>query len=89
MALLDGAHTTKFGHPTPTAVRLAPKKGKAILVSGHDLEVRGRARAAQHLPVCPFRKTSSTSSRPEQGMGGRHGVHQLARHAHLCTRNST
>ena len=37
MELLDGAHTSTFGHPTPTAVRVEPRKGKAIVVSGHDL----------------------------------------------------
>lgn len=45
MALLDGAHTGRFGHPVPTPVRITPVKGKAILVSGHDLQVgRGRGR---------------------------------------------
>jgi hydroxylamine reductase len=38
MELLDAGHTGRFGHPEPTAVALGPKKGKAILVSGHDLE---------------------------------------------------
>jgi hydroxylamine reductase len=37
MELLDSAHTTTFGNPVPTAVRITPLKGKAILVSGHDL----------------------------------------------------
>jgi hydroxylamine reductase len=37
MGLLDEAHTTRFGHPEVTAVRMTPRKGKAILVSGHDL----------------------------------------------------
>jgi len=37
MALLDGANTGTYGHPEPTQVRLEPRKGKAILVSGHDL----------------------------------------------------
>ena len=37
MELLDAAHTERFGHPTPTRVAIGPKKGKAILVSGHDL----------------------------------------------------
>ena len=37
MQLLDKAHRDAFGHPQPTAVRLHPRKGKAILVSGHDL----------------------------------------------------
>jgi hydroxylamine reductase len=34
---LDNAHVETFGTPTPTQVRLHPKQGKAILVSGHDL----------------------------------------------------
>ena len=37
MELLDGANTGEFGSPTPTAVRITPTAGKAILVSGHDL----------------------------------------------------
>jgi hydroxylamine reductase len=38
MGLLDDANTGTYGHPEPTAVRITPKKGKAILVSGHDLK---------------------------------------------------
>jgi hydroxylamine reductase len=37
MELLDAGNTERFGHPTPTKVPLGHKKGKAILVSGHDL----------------------------------------------------
>lgn len=37
MELLDAANTGTYGHPVPTAVPLGAKKGKAILVSGHDL----------------------------------------------------
>ncbi len=37
MALLDEGGTSTFGHPVPTAVRTTPVKGKAILVSGHDM----------------------------------------------------
>jgi len=37
MELLDKANTDTFGHPAPTPVRLHPRKGPAILVSGHDL----------------------------------------------------
>ena len=37
MEMLDAAHTGTFGHPVPTPVRVEPLKGKAILVSGHDL----------------------------------------------------
>jgi len=37
MALLDAANTGAYGHPEPTQVRVTPRKGKAIVVSGHDL----------------------------------------------------
>ncbi|MEN2997320.1 MAG: hydroxylamine reductase [Acetomicrobium sp.] len=37
MELLDEANTEAYGHPEPTKVRVTPVKGKAILVSGHDL----------------------------------------------------
>jgi hydroxylamine reductase len=36
--LLDTANTGTYGHPVPTKVPLGFKKGKAILVSGHDLK---------------------------------------------------
>jgi len=38
MELLDAANTGAYGHPVPTSVPLGTKKGKAILVSGHDLK---------------------------------------------------
>ncbi len=38
MELLDAGNTGLFGHPVPTEVPLGHKKGKAILVSGHDLK---------------------------------------------------
>ncbi len=37
MEMLDTAHRSHFGDPEPTQVRIEPVKGKAILVSGHDL----------------------------------------------------
>jgi hydroxylamine reductase len=37
MELLDAANTGAYGHPVPTQVRVEPIKGKAIVVSGHDL----------------------------------------------------
>ncbi len=37
MELLDAGNTNAYGHPVPTEVPLGVKKGKAILVSGHDL----------------------------------------------------
>jgi len=38
MELLDKANTETYGHPEPTVVSVRPIKGKAILVSGHDLK---------------------------------------------------
>ena len=38
MELLDAANTGTYGHPEPTKVRITPVKGKAIVVSGHDLK---------------------------------------------------
>lgn len=38
MEVLDKANTGTFGNPVPTVVPLSAKKGKAILVSGHDLK---------------------------------------------------
>ncbi len=38
MELLDAANTEAYGNPVPTKVPLSAKKGKAILVSGHDLK---------------------------------------------------
>ena len=38
MGLLDTANTGAYGHPVPTKVRVEPLKGKAILISGHDLK---------------------------------------------------
>ncbi len=38
MGLLDSANTGAYGDPSPTGVRVTPVKGKAIVVSGHDLK---------------------------------------------------
>jgi hydroxylamine reductase len=38
MELLDAGNTGAYGHPIPTRVPLGAKKGKALLVSGHDLK---------------------------------------------------
>ncbi len=38
MEILDAGNTGAYGHPVPTSVPLGAKKGKAILVSGHDLK---------------------------------------------------
>lgn len=37
MKLLDEAHTKRFGNPVPTEVTVGTKKGKGILVTGHDM----------------------------------------------------
>ncbi len=37
MELLDAGNTGRFGHPVPTKVPLGHRRGKALLVSGHDL----------------------------------------------------
>ncbi len=38
MELLDKAHTETYKHPEAVKVRTTPVKGKAIVVSGHDLK---------------------------------------------------
>ena len=38
MGMLDAANTGTYGTPEPTPVRVEPVKGKAILVSGHELK---------------------------------------------------
>ncbi len=38
MELLETGHVKAFGHPEPTPVSLGHRKGKAILISGHDLQ---------------------------------------------------
>jgi hydroxylamine reductase len=37
MALLDEAHTSRYGNPEITAVNIGVRKNPAILISGHDL----------------------------------------------------
>jgi len=37
MEILDAGNTGAYGQPVPTTVPLGVKKGKAILISGHDL----------------------------------------------------
>ena len=38
LSMLDGAHASTFGAPEVTQVRTTAVKGKAILVSGHDMK---------------------------------------------------
>jgi hydroxylamine reductase len=37
LAMLDDAHASTFGEPTPTQVKMTATAGKAILISGHDM----------------------------------------------------
>ena len=37
MEMLDTGHTSTFGHPEPTEVRVTSTPGKAVLVSGHEI----------------------------------------------------
>ncbi len=37
MEILDAANTGQYGHPVPTSVPLGHRKGKCILITGHDL----------------------------------------------------
>lgn len=37
MAMLDAAHTKRFGDPVPTEVETGTRRGPGILVTGHDL----------------------------------------------------
>ncbi len=38
MELLDRSHVESYGHQRPTSVRITPVKGKAIVISGHDMK---------------------------------------------------
>ena len=62
MELLDAGNTESYGHPVPTKVPLGHKKGKAILVSGHDLidlEANPKTNSGQrHHRLHPWRNVA-------------------------------
>ena len=64
MELLDAGNTEAYGHPVPTQVPLGHKKGKAILVSGHDLkdleEVLKAKPGQRHLCLLTWRNAPCT-----------------------------
>jgi hydroxylamine reductase len=75
MELLDAANTGAYGHPVPTKVRVSAVKGKAILVSGHDLkdiEVLLEQTAGKGINVYTHGE-----------MLPAHGYPQLKKHPHL------
>lgn len=75
MELLDAGNTGAYGHPTPTAVPLGVKKGKAILVSGHDLkELAELLRQTEGRGVTVYTHGEMLPC---------HGYPQLKRHAHF------
>jgi len=69
MEILDKAHTETFGHPVPAKVRLHARKGKAILVSGHDLhdlyalleQTKGLASKSTLMAKCCLRTVIQSS----------------------------
>lgn len=76
MGLLDGANTEHFGHPEPSEVRMGVRQGKAILVSGHELDDLERillATAGTGINVYTHGE-----------MMAAHGYPGLKRHAHLA-----
>ena len=62
MELLDAGNTETYGHPVPTKVPLGHKKGKAILVSGHDLidleHILKQSQGQRHLRLHSRRNAS-------------------------------
>ena len=76
MELLDAANTGSYGHPEPTSVRITPIKGKAILISGHDL------RDLKELLEQTEGKGIQIYTHGE--MLPAHGYPELRRHTHLA-----
>ncbi|MDI7269717.1 MAG: hydroxylamine reductase, partial [Myxococcota bacterium] len=76
MRLLDEANTGAYGDPSPAQVRVTPRAGKAILVSGHDLK---------DLAVL-LERTAGTGIRvyTHGEMLPAHGYPGLRKHAHLA-----
>jgi hydroxylamine reductase len=75
MNLLDSAHTQSFGHPEPSEVRTGHRAGKAILVSGHELDDLERI-----LQACAG---TGIDVYTHGEMMAAHGYPELKRHSHL------
>jgi hydroxylamine reductase len=75
MEMLDAGHTGTYGHPVPTKVPLGAKKGKALLVSGHDLK------DLEHI----LKQTEGTGINvyTHGEMLPSHGYPELKKHAHF------
>lgn len=76
MELLDAGNTGTFGHPTPTEVSLGHRKGKAILVSGHDLsDLRALLKATEGMGINIYTHGEMLPA---------HGYPELRKFAHLA-----
>jgi len=72
---LDGVHTTRFGHPVPTEVRLEPAAGPCILVSGHNLEdLKALLEQTEGMGINIYTHGEMLPA---------HGYPELHRHSHL------
>jgi hydroxylamine reductase len=75
MEILDGANTGTYGHPVPTSVPLGTKKGKAILVSGHDLkDLKALLEQTEGKDITIYTHGEMLPA---------HGYPELKKHAHL------
>jgi hydroxylamine reductase len=76
MEVLDRANTESFGHPEPTPVRIHPKKGKAIVISGHDLaDLKALLEQTAGLGINVYTHSEMLPA---------HGYPQLKAYAHLA-----
>ena len=86
MELLEAGNTGTFGTPVPTPVSLGRRKGKAILVSGHDLpDLLALLEGQRYRPVYhnPRRdaarpRLSRAACLPASGRALRHGLAEPA-----------
>jgi hydroxylamine reductase len=75
MEMLDAANTGAYGNPVPTKVRTTPVKGKAILVSGHDLkDLEDLLNQTKGLGINIYTHGEMLPA---------HGYPELKKHAHL------
>lgn len=75
MDLLSEAHTSKFGIPTPVTVSQNRAEGKAILVSGHNLDMLGKLLEAT--------KDKGINIYTHSEMLPAHGYPQFRKYSHL------
>jgi len=75
MEVLDSANTGTYGHPEPTRARVTPVKGKAILISGHDLkDLKSLLEQTEGKDINVYTHGEMLPA---------HGYPELKKHAHL------